>query len=378
MSWSDIHQKKYLWLYNYLVELDEKNKKLNKDNYLLKFNKRNLIKIIQNNQNWGDSSMESIFFMIARWLEINDPNSNFIKQFKQLGYDLKVKRDKKEGQNELDDKEKENIQPFEYFVNLLENNKYEDMKTKEKHYEYLILALLVLQPPVRTSFYTSCKITKTLNDLDDDQNYIFIKPDQAFFIINKDKVSNTKKYSSKGELRYIDIENKKLIKILNDSIKDFPRNYLFESNLKTGIKDETFLKYLRNITFIKHLNVDMMRSIYITHFYNKNKTYKARDDLALKMRHSTITASKNYYKVSTDIEPNKEIEELKQQNVKLTLRIKELEDQINNLTNNKDDKQMEKMKKDIIYKANIKNIKPKESTMSKYGIKYDEANKKYY
>jgi len=169
-----------------------------------------------------------------------------------------------------------------------------------------------------------------------------------------------------------------LIKILNDSIKAFPRNYLFESNLKTGIKDDTFLKYLRNITFIKHLNVDMMRSIYITHFYNKNKTYKARDDLALKMRHSTITASKNYYKVSQDVEPNKEIEELKQQNVKLTLRIKELEDQINNLTNNKDDKQMEKMKKDIIYKANNKNIKPKESTMSKYGIKFNSETNKYY
>ena len=77
--------------------------------------------------------MESIFFMIARWLEINDPNSNFIKQFKQLGYNLKMKRDQNEGQNELDDKEKQAAQPFEYFVNLLENNKYEDMKTTEKH-----------------------------------------------------------------------------------------------------------------------------------------------------------------------------------------------------------------------------------------------------
>ena len=36
------------------------------------------------------------------------------------------------------------------------------------------------------------------------------KPDQCFYIINKDKVSNTKKYKTKNELSFIDITGKKL------------------------------------------------------------------------------------------------------------------------------------------------------------------------
>ena len=44
LPWSDVHQKKYLWLYKYLVTLDEyKDKQLKQNNYLLKFKKRNLI-----------------------------------------------------------------------------------------------------------------------------------------------------------------------------------------------------------------------------------------------------------------------------------------------------------------------------------------------
>ena len=71
---------------------------------------------------------------------------------------------------------------------------------------------------------------------------MYLKPDQVFYIIKKDKVSNTKKYKTKNELSYIDITDQKLINLLNDSISKYPRSYLFEndSNHK-GIKDETFL-----------------------------------------------------------------------------------------------------------------------------------------
>lgn len=379
LPWTDIHQKKYLWLFNYLITLDSKYKSLNPENYVLKFNKRTLIKIIKENNNWGDSSKESIYFTVARWLERNDKKSNFIQQFKQLGYELKDKRDKQEGENKLDAKEKDNIQPFDYFVNILNNIKIEDIKTKQKHYEHLILALLVLQPPVRTSFYTSAIITTTMNKLDDKNNYIYIKPDQVFYIINKDKVSNTKKYKTKNELSFIDITDKKLIDLLNDSISKYPRNYLFEndSNQK-GIKDETFLKYLRNITLIRQINIDMMRSIYITHYYKYHKTYKAREELALKMRHSIQTASKNYLKLAPETEPDKEVEQLKEENIKLTLKIKELEDELNKLKNNKDEKHIHKLRTDIIYKANKKQVKPKEDTMNKYNIKFNEETNQYY
>lgn len=379
--WSEIHQKKYLWLYNYLITLDTKFKTLAPEDYLIKFNKRNLISIINKNTNWSDSSKESIFFTVARWLELNKPTDNFIKQFKELGYKLKVKRDEQEGENQPDQKEKENIQPFDYFINILNDIKPDEIISRVKHYEYLILALLTLQPPVRTSFYTSAKITNTLKNLSSNENYIYIKNEQAFYIVNKDKVSNTKKYNSKGELNYIDITDKKLIKILNDSILKYNREYLFESNQNGPIKQETLLKYLRNITNLKAINIDMMRSIYITNFYKENKTYKAREELSLKMRHSVPCAMKHYFKISdTPNDENEELKQVKDENIKLTIRIKELEQELQQLKEKAttDEKIINKKRQDIIYKANIKNVNPKEDTLTKYNIKYDGTNKLYY
>ena len=56
MSWTDLHKKKYLWLFKYLTTLDDKYKTLNQDDFLIKFNKRTLIKIVKDNPNWGDST----------------------------------------------------------------------------------------------------------------------------------------------------------------------------------------------------------------------------------------------------------------------------------------------------------------------------------
>ncbi len=39
-----------------------------------------------------------------------------------------------------------------------------------------------------------------------------------------------------------------------------------------------------------------MRASYITLFYEHNKTYRAREALAEQMRHSQLTASKNFNK----------------------------------------------------------------------------------
>ena len=63
----------------------------------------------------------------------------------------KLKRDNTEAENELDDKEVESYQPLSDFVEILNNIKFEELTTIKQHYEYLLLSLLVLQPPVRTN-----------------------------------------------------------------------------------------------------------------------------------------------------------------------------------------------------------------------------------
>ena len=80
----------------------------------------------------------------------------------------------------MDEKEKQSVQPFGYCTNILHNLNQEHINTINKHYEKLILSLLVPQPPVRTNFYITAQITTTVNNLDDNTNYIYIKPDQDF------------------------------------------------------------------------------------------------------------------------------------------------------------------------------------------------------
>ena len=60
-QWSDQHQKKYIWLYNYLKT---KKPDIKYENYLDKHNKRDLVSLIKNNEDWSSSSKESIYFMM--------------------------------------------------------------------------------------------------------------------------------------------------------------------------------------------------------------------------------------------------------------------------------------------------------------------------
>jgi hypothetical protein len=45
--------------------------------------------------------------MVARYLAINKPKDNYIKQFQQQGYNKKTQREDKDAENKSDDKEKE-------------------------------------------------------------------------------------------------------------------------------------------------------------------------------------------------------------------------------------------------------------------------------
>ena len=94
--------------------------------------------------------------------------------------------------------------------------------------------LLVKQPPVRTNFYITAQFVTKPADIKDGNNYIYLKTiagkNKAFYVINKDKVSNTRTYKNNDELTYIDITDESLTQLLYDSYAKFKRDYLFESN----------------------------------------------------------------------------------------------------------------------------------------------------
>ena len=104
-----------------------------------------------------------------------------------------------EGENEISSKEVENMQPLSYFQDILNSYKLDEvLQDKALHFKYLLLAFMLLQPPLRTSFYSTAKIIfkKSMDNKED--NFILVDKDlnKITFIINHDKVShpNTKEH----------------------------------------------------------------------------------------------------------------------------------------------------------------------------------------
>ena len=376
--WTAIHEKKYTWLYNYLI--NNSNIKTSKTEYI-DLNKRMLSKYINENKNWSDSSKEGLYFMIARYLY----NKNDIKnssRYSQFGYDLTVKNNEKEEKNELDEKEKEFFRPHEYFEDIINKTNLDEITTIDSHYKYLLLNILIKQPPLRTSFYTSAKIIRSKDDNDKKNNFILKNRRgkiKVQFIVNIDKATNYKMYNMNSNLSKIDIVDNDLAILINDSFVKYPRNYLFEIKDKP-ISQNTLLNWLRKITNLAGINVDIMRSSFITWFYEHNLTFGVRDKLSRMMRHSQGTAQKNYNKIFDydDKENSDTTDELNKQISLLKIQINELKEKIDIYENNKDsDQQYKKRRSDIIYNLNVKQRLPREETLKKYNISYNKENNLY-
>jgi hypothetical protein len=339
LIWSPQHEKILNWLFN-LFSKDHKDS--TKDTFLLKDNSK-LLNYIKNLK-LSDSSKEQMFFMIGRYLDIKNKNKDSVL-FKQAGYNLKLLIDKKEGQNELDDGEKEKFRPLDYFISIVDNFDMKNLNNKE-----LLLTLLTLQPPVRSSFYCEAKVIKSIKDDDKVSNFLLLnnKLKKAYYIINRDKVSNSKEYKDFKHSK-IEIDNKILVNALLNKYKKDPTIFIFGNKKISNI---TLLRWLEYITKIKNFNIDNIRSIYITWQYDKKITFEEKSQLAFKMRHSIITASKNYYKLIDKDDINNK------------------EDDIKKYEEEKSKKKFIKNKKDIIYNLNTKQITPRDNTIQKYDLKF--------
>ena len=369
ITWSKADKARYSMLYTYLKtkikDLDELT--------FIDEKKRGIMSQIENNKNWADTTKESLYFMVAKYLKISN-DLRYSKLYSQKGYDLMMENRKRESDNKQDDKEIENYRSHEFLLDVIDNIKPDDIRTKKTHLQFLLLNLLVLQPPVRTNYYITAKFIFTERENDKINNFIWITKRgklKVNYIVNQDKVSKTKVYNMNKKLSTISIENDKLSKLINESYKKYPRNYLLEIDDKP-ITHATFLDWLRKITDVKLINNDILRSSYINWFYENNKTMASREKLALQMRHSVMTAQKNYRKIIEENPTEKPVEELKLENEILNNKLTNCESE-NKLT----DAKYNKRRRDIIFKVNNKGVTPKESTLDKYNIIYDDIKEKY-
>jgi hypothetical protein len=368
-NWSANDEKRYSMLYSYL-----KTKIKDLDEFtFIDDKKRGIMSQIENNKNWANTTKEGIFFMVAKYLKASN-DLRYGKLYSQKGYDFLIENRKKESKNKQDDKEIENYRSHEFLLNVIDTINPESITTKKAHLQYLLLNMLVLQPPIRTDYYVTAKFIFTEKENDNINNFIWITKRgklKVNYIVNKDKVSKTKVYNMNKKLSTISIENDKLVKLINESYKKYPRNYLLEIDDKP-ITHATFLEWLRKITDVKLINNDIMRSSYINWFYDHHKGMDSREKLALQMRHSVMTSLRNYRKIIEEKPIEKPVDELKLENEVLNNKLINCESE-NKLT----DAKYNKRRRDIIYKINNKNVTPKESTLDKYNIIYDDIKEKY-
>jgi len=375
-TWSKKHEADHLWLFNAYKKIYPD---VIKDTFI-DDNKKTLQSFIELNNAWSDASKEALLFMIARYLYIKNQNDEYSEKFSSAGFQYMIKKRIKEDNNELDTNELISFRSHDFFLKLIDKIDVSTITTKEEHMKYLLLNILVLQPPLRTSFYSSCSFIKSKKDNDNINNFILLNRRgmlKAYYIINKDKVSNYKFYNLNKNLSTIAIEDKKLLNLLNDSLIKYPRKFLFETNKGDNVSDGTLLKWLKDITGIKGLNFDIMRSSFITFFYKQNnKSFGEKTKLSNQMRHHTTTAARNYNKI-IDTSP----EVILNKNTELLIKLSELEKKLNdclikNKTVDEDSKLFKKRRSDIIYRLN-KGTKPKDSTLKIYGITQDQETKVY-
>ena len=366
-DWSKANEATYSMLFSYL-----KTKLKDIDEFtFITDNKRAIMGLIEGNPSWKLTTMEGLLFMVAKFLKLKK-DFRYAKLYSQKAYEYMIRNREAESHNKQDEKEIKNYRDRQFFINVLDTIDYDSISTVVGHYKYLLLALLTFQPPVRTSFYTSCKFIVRQKDNNKIDNFIRInkrKPVSVSYIINNDKVSKSKIYSMNKKLSIINLIDPKLINLVVDSYTKYPRTYLFELNEKP-ISQPTLLDWLRDITKVDGINIDMCRSSYINWFYEHNKSTGKREQLASMMRHSSLTAQRNYLKIISDAEP---AETLPNKIIELQTEVNKLK---TNCTEDLGDLVYRKRKRDAIRTMNAGGV-PRASTLAKYGITYDDVLKLY-
>lgn len=341
--------------------------------------------------------------MVARYWEYNKIDTTFIAQYKQVGYNLKVKREKSDGENKLDEKEEKGYMTLEELKAVADNINYDEIKTKRQHMKYLLLKLLIYNP-LRTNYYYTAEFST--GKTEDKKNYlVFLKlldKRRAILHVGKDKVTNTKSFKDE-EKKNIEIRDKEIIDLLYDSYEKYPRKYLIETDKNKQGNQKTITTYLQEITNNKFITIDMIRASFITYHYdNSNLNHTQKQELAERLRHSINIASMRYYKQlalknkPTEILEN-EINELKAENNTLKVKLQEMAEKlqkyenifedaknkksqkINDNTLKNDEKLFRKRRLDYIYKLNNnKTKKANEKLMEFYNVRYDDEKKYYY
>lgn len=225
-------------------------------------------------------------------LENKEDKCNF---WGSKGAELSTINNHNEAKNELTGNEIKNWKTQDQILQIMNNMK---IKSKTDANRFLLLAMCILQPPLRKGFYQSAKFLDNMKKNDHESNYVFLQPPEngkSYYIVNEDKVSRYENFNN-HENKFIEIDNPKLIRLLMKSYVEDPRTYIFEIDDGTPYALSSISKVLLENPF--GLNFNILRSSYITNYFNvpDHDYLEAREELARKMRHSVEKQMRNYQK----------------------------------------------------------------------------------
>ena len=228
---------------------------------------------------------------IIKILQHYKVSEDLIKNYRNVLGEQKEKEDKVRGDNKLQkQKDKDIAMSLEDInkkydeYNIYDNNKINPSKLLYK----LIVAFYFKNNVILRNDLSNFKIASDKKkDLNTDFNYIILKGDKPSKIV----MMNYKTAPTYGK-QIFEITNelsdllKEYLNIFNKQLGDF----LFCMPDGEQIKRNTFLKYINKSmdeVLGKPLNIDLIRSIIITHYYNKPMSINDRKELAKSFLHSS-------------------------------------------------------------------------------------------
>jgi hypothetical protein len=274
---------------------------------------------------------------------------------------------------------------------------YEKNKIDNKmNLSHVLLSLYTLQPPIRMEYKDMPIVTKGSKEHFDlikkNVNFLIDDNHKYYVAINNDKVMRTHG-STIFEL------NNELNKIIEDSLKSFPRKYIL-SLLSDGYKPlgkQGFERLLKGLFVPQNITIDLIRISYVTHMYsNKKINLNQKENLAKLMRSSREVGELHYNKLNVDCKNDppftqqdiiKEIPIVEQpkEKPKFNLRDwgKKYREQKKEEIKQKREERYENEKEKILRNKIVSNLnsgntkKPRKDTMEKYNIVYDENLKRW-
>lgn len=373
----------------------QKYKDVDRLDWVIKEHRKLFIEILDYYTKRPSSSLTTIEGRVVGMMRIfyiayENKQYELYKKYSAIVFDLRDYFKLDENKQELNPREEKAFIPFEVILAKQQQmaHQFNGLKNKTTNDAYklnqdlLLVSLYSLIPPNRDEIKELHFTTTPKTDKD----YIYIKGDEVFMLLNKIKKRHD------GIKINITEESKELADILTESYKLYPREFVFTQYDKRDIQIKiTGLnkRLLRIFSFTgKNVGTNSLRSSYASYLnQQKQLSVYEKDKLASRMRTSRRFLDEAYIKLGTPVNEykNKEvvvINEDKQQpmgrysqHLEANKRYYENHKQaiLERVRNhyNKQDKTELARKKIIYYLNNDNNYKNKikETTLKKYDIK---------